>query len=98
MRQTFNKMMKPKISKGLPPAFAGVSKGNSKKTKKHFQEFSKMEQQKQQTNNYVINRIDTALEAEEFKHMSNMLEPLNIDRERAAYTKIDQYNSQNGNN
>ena len=36
-----------------------------------------MEQQKQQTNNYVINRIDTALEAEEFKHMRNMLEPLN---------------------
>ena len=35
-----------------------------------------MEQQKQQTNNYVINRIDTALEAEEFKHMQNMLEPL----------------------
>jgi len=26
----------------------------------------------------VINRIDTALEAEEFKHMQNMLEPLNI--------------------
>ena len=43
----------------------------------------------------MINRIDTALEAEEFKHMQNMLEPLNIDRERAAYTKIDQYNSQN---
>ena len=37
-----------------------------------------MEQQKQQTNNYVINRIDTALEAEEFKQMQNMLEPLNI--------------------
>ena len=37
-----------------------------------------MEQQKQQTNNYVINRIDTALEAEEFKHMQNMLEPLNM--------------------
>lgn len=52
-----------------------------------------MEQQKQQTNNYVINRIGEALEAEEFKHMQNMLEPLNIDRERAAYTKIDQYNS-----
>jgi len=56
----------------------------------------------------VINRIDTALEAEEFKHMQNMLEPLNIDhigmnqgkfmrdRERAAYTKIDQYNSNPG--
>jgi len=26
-----------------------------------------------------------------------MLEPLNIDRERAAYTKIDQYASQNSN-
>ena len=25
----------------------------------------------------MINRIDTALEAEEFKHMRNMLEPLN---------------------
>jgi len=36
-------MMKPKISKALPPAFAGVSKGNQKKSKKHFQEFSKME-------------------------------------------------------
>lgn len=43
----------------------------------------------------MINRIDTALEAEEFKHMQNMLEPLNIDRERAAYTKIDSYNSNN---
>lgn len=32
MRQTFNKMMKPKISKALPPAFAGVSKGNQKKS------------------------------------------------------------------
>ena len=25
--------------------------------------------------------------------MKNMLDPLNIDRERAAYTKIEQYNS-----
>ncbi len=26
----------------------------------------------------MINRIDQALEVEEFKHMQNMLEPLNI--------------------
>ena len=37
-------------------------------------------------------------EAEDFKQMQNMLEPLNIDRERAAYTKIDQYNSNQGSN
>ena len=36
-------------------------------------------------------------EAEDFKQMQNMLEPLNIDRERAAYTKIDQYNSNQNN-
>ena len=46
-----------------------------------------MEQQKQQTNNYVINRIDTALEAEEFKHMRNMLEPLmNVSIQASALT------------
>ena len=61
----------------------------------------------------MINRIDTALEAEEFKHMQNMLEPLPLNmvnehhmgmnqakymqtRERVAYTKIDQYNSNPG--
>ena len=37
-----------------------------------------MEQQKQKTNNYVINRIDTALEAEEYKHLGNLLKPLDI--------------------
>ena len=55
--------------------------------------------------------METALEAEEHKMMQNMLQPIQMvsdistiniyfllsqDRERAAYTKIEQYNSNGG--
>lgn len=33
--------------------------------------------------------METALEAEEHKIMQNMLQPISMDRERVAYTKID---------
>jgi|LakMenEpi03Aug12_release.lakeMendotaPanAssembly.Ray.scaffolds.fasta_scaffold156807_4 hypothetical protein len=52
-----------------------------------------MEQQKKQTDNFYIDRIDTAVASEEFNKMQNMLDPISLDRGRAAYTKIDQYNS-----
>jgi len=35
--------------------------------------------------------LDNAVATEEFKHMNNLLEPIALDRERAAYSKIDQY-------
>jgi hypothetical protein len=57
-----------------------------------------MEQQKKQTDNFYIDRIDTAVASEEFNKMQNMLDPISLDRGRAAYTKIDQYNSNNGSN
>jgi len=37
-----------------------------------------MEQQKQQTDNFYLDRIDTAVASEEFKQMQNLLEPLNL--------------------
>jgi len=108
MRQTWGKM-KPKImTKQLPLAFGNI---NAKpKSKKGFQQFQKLEQQKKQTDNFFIDRIDDAVASEEFNKMQNMLEPLNLvsqlllsyltrpfyliqDRGRAAFTKIDQYNS-----
>jgi hypothetical protein len=37
-----------------------------------------MEQQKKQTDNFYIDRIDTAVASEEFNKMQNMLEPLSL--------------------
>ena len=69
--------MKPKImTKQLPLAFGNI---NSKpKSKKGFQQFQKLEQQKKQTDNFYIDRIDNALASEEFNKMQNMLEPLSL--------------------
>lgn len=55
-----------------------------------------MEQQKKQTDNFYIDRIETAVASEEFNKMQNMLDPISLDRGRVAYTKIDQYNSNVG--
>lgn len=40
--------------------------------------------------------METAIEIEEQKLTKNMLQPISMDRERAAYTKIEQYNSNGG--
>ena len=37
-----------------------------------------MEQQKQQTDNFYLDRIESAVASEEFKQMQNLLEPLNL--------------------
>jgi hypothetical protein len=37
-----------------------------------------LEQQKKQTDNFYIDRIDNALASEEFNKMQNMLEPLSF--------------------
>lgn len=37
-----------------------------------------MEQQKKQTDNFYIDRIETAVASEEFNKMQNMLEPLSL--------------------
>lgn len=47
-------------------------------SKKQFQQFQKLEQQKKQTDNFYIDRIDNALASEEFNKMQNMLEPLSL--------------------
>lgn len=47
-------------------------------SKKQFQQFQKLEQQKKQSDNFYIDRIDNALASEEYNKMQNMLEPLNL--------------------
>jgi hypothetical protein len=37
-----------------------------------------LEQQKKQTDNFYIDRIDNAVASEEFNKMQNMLDPINV--------------------
>lgn len=55
-----------------------------------------MEQQKQQTENYYIDRIDHAVASEEYKQMQNLLKPIELERERAAQSKVEKYVSNAG--
>lgn len=45
-----------------------------------------------QKNEHFINNLHSAVSAEEYKQMQNMLQPINIEKDR-AFTKIDQYNT-----
>ena len=68
--------------------------------KKAFQQF-KVEVEAQQTENYYLDKLDSAVTAEEYKQMQNLLQPLNIEPERKdkmerALTKIESYNSGGG--
>lgn len=97
MRQTWGKgKMKPKISIShkFPREF-GLMNVPKTKSKKNFTKFQKEHVAAQAEKNSHIANIDAAVDREEYKHMNNMLEPIHMDRERAAYSKIDQYNSNN---
>lgn len=41
--------------------------------------------------NFVVDRLDNAVEREEYKQMQNLLKPIELDRERQK----DKYTSQN---
>lgn len=67
MRQTWGKM-KPKISKQLPAPFNAINKSSKAKGKKAFQQF-KQEIEAQQTENFYLDKLDSAVTAEEYKQM-----------------------------
>ncbi len=96
--------MKPKISKQLPAPFNAINKTSKNKAgagpKKGFQQF-KQELEAQQTENFYMDKLDSAVTAEEYKQMQNLLQPLQLEPERKdkferAMTKIDQYNTGGG--
>mmetsp|Transcript_18429 Transcript_18429/g.17547 ORF Transcript_18429/g.17547 Transcript_18429/m.17547 type:complete len:93 (+) Transcript_18429:40-318(+) len=58
----------------------------------------KQELESQQSENYYMDKLDSAQTAEEYKKMQNLLQPLQIEPDRKdkmerALTKIEQYSS-----
>jgi len=71
---------KPKISKQLPHAFNSIPMKNSKKTFAHHQQEMQVKNELQTKD--VVEKLESAKEAEDFKHMKAMLKPLDAEQER----------------
>jgi hypothetical protein len=68
MRQTMGKInQRPKISKQMPAPFNLITKPNLKKGKKNFQAFKQEHEKK--ADNFFIEKIDDAVNAEEYNKM-----------------------------
>lgn len=75
----------------MPAPFTLVTKQVNKKGKKQFAAFKmEVEKKAQQNDNFFIDKIDDAVNAEEYNKMQALLQPIALDR---ALSKIDQYSS-----
>ena len=72
----------------MPAPFNLITKQGMKKGKKNFAAFKHEQEQRQQNDNFFLDKLDDAVNAEEYKQMQNLLQPIQLDR---AHTKIDQY-------
>ena len=78
---------KPKISKHIPAPFNLIS---MKKGKKNFLAFKDQHERVKKQDNFILEKLDDAVNAEEYKHTLARLQPITLDR---AHTKIDSYQS-----
>jgi|TARA_B110000285_G_C15110253_1_gene610599 hypothetical protein len=57
----------------MPAPFNLITKQGMKKGKKNFAAFKHEQEQRQQNDNFFLDKLDDAVNAEEYKQMQNLL-------------------------